>query len=169
MVQIQFAQKLWSHFFQILTFWYQSRDHLKNVDRSTSSLVFDKFHLSTNRQPLKRNYFILMVKIKFGQKIWILSFQILTFWYQSRDHFKKVDCSPSILTFAKFHHWLIDNPKKGTYFILMVKIKFGQKLWSQFFKILAFSYQSRDHFKNVDCRSSSLIFAKFDLLANKQP
>ena len=51
----------------------------------------------------------------------------------------------------------------------MVKIKFGQKLWSHFFKMLTFWYKSRDHFQNVDGSTSSLILAKFDFSANKQP
>ena len=49
----------------------------------------------------------------------------------------------------------------------MVQIKFVQKLWSLYFNILTFWYQVRDHFKNVDCSSYSVIFAKFDLSTKK--
>ena len=48
----------------------------------------------------------------------------------------------------------------------MVQIKFEQKLLGHFFKILTFPYQSRDHFENMDCSTSSLIFAKFNHSAN---
>ena len=62
MVQIQIGQKLWSLFFQILTSWYQSRDHFKYVECSTSSLIFDNFDLSGNKRVWKRNSFTLMLK-----------------------------------------------------------------------------------------------------------
>ena len=42
------------------------------------------------------------------------------------------------------------------------------ELWGHLFKILTHLYQSRKHFKNVDCSTSSIIFAKFDLLARKK-
>ena len=48
MVQIKFRQNLLGHFFKTLTFRYQSHDHLKNVEPSTSALVFAIFHLSAN-------------------------------------------------------------------------------------------------------------------------
>ena len=48
MVQIKFGQKLLGHFFKILTFWYHSQDHFKNVNPSTSSLIFAKFSHSVN-------------------------------------------------------------------------------------------------------------------------
>ena len=35
----------------------------------TSSLIFAKFDLSANQRSLKRNSFILMVQIEFGQKL----------------------------------------------------------------------------------------------------
>ena len=47
-----------------------------------------------------------------------------------------------------------------------VQIKFAKELWSNFFKVSTFLYQPRDHFKNVDCSASSLVFAKFDLSVN---
>ena len=53
MVQTKFRQKLWSHFFTKSTFWSQSRDHLKHVECSTSSLIFDKFDFLTNKHPTK--------------------------------------------------------------------------------------------------------------------
>ena len=46
MVQIKFRQNLLGHLFKTLTFRYQSHDHLKNVDPSTSSLAFAIFHYS---------------------------------------------------------------------------------------------------------------------------
>ena len=51
----------------------------------------------------------------------------------------------------------------------IVHIKFGPKLLGPFFKILTFPYEPRDHFKNVDCSASSLIFAKFHHSANYKP
>ena len=89
--------------YKISTSWCQSRDHFKNVDCSTSSLIFNIFNFSTNIRPNKRNSFILKVQIQFEQKLWRHSFQMLTFWYQSRFHFKNVDCSASSLIFAQFH------------------------------------------------------------------
>ena len=50
MFQVKFGQKYWSHFLQILTFWSKSRDYLKNVECSTSSLIFDEFDFPTNKQ-----------------------------------------------------------------------------------------------------------------------
>ena len=51
-----------SLFFQILTSWYQSRDHFKYVECNTSSLIFDNFDLSDNKRVWKRNSFTLMLK-----------------------------------------------------------------------------------------------------------
>ena len=51
----------------------------------------------------------------------------------------------------------------------MVQIKFEQKLWTHFFKVLPFWYQLPGHFKNVDCSTSSLLFAKLDFSAYKRP
>ena len=93
MVKIKFGKKLWSQFFKISIFWSQSRDHLKIVNCSTSSLTFDKFYFLTNKRPYKRNSFISIIQIKFGRKWWSHFFQILTLWYQSRSYFKYVACS----------------------------------------------------------------------------
>ena len=167
MVKIKFGQKFWSHFFKILTLWYHSRDHFKNVDCSTFSLTIAKFDLSINNRPLKRHCFISIVTIKFGQKSWSQSFKILIFWYQWRDNFQNVDCSTSGLIYAQFDLSTNKQPPKENPFISMARTKCGQKSWSHFFKISTFLYQSRDHLKNVRCSTSSLIFAKFDILANK--
>ena len=42
--------------------------------------------------------------------------------------------------------------KKITPFISIVQMKFGQNLWSHFFKISTFWYQPHEHFKNVEFR-----------------
>ena len=73
MIEIKFGQKLWCHSFKISTFWYQSRDHFKNVDGSTSSLIFTKFHLLANKRHLKRNSLKSKVQIKLEKKYEITS------------------------------------------------------------------------------------------------
>ena len=83
--------------------------------------------------------------------------------------FRKCGLQYFSLTFAKFDPSTNKRPWKSNSLKSIVEIKFGQKLWSQFFKILAFWYQSRDHFKYMDCRSYSLIFTKFDLSTKKLP
>ena len=48
------------------------------------------------------------------------------------------------------------------------QIKPGQKVSSHLIKTLRYLYQSRNHSKNVDCSTSSLIFAKFPLSATQR-
>ena len=50
-------KKLWSHFYNILTFYYQSRHQIKNIDSSTSSWIFDIFDFSTIKTTLKKEHF----------------------------------------------------------------------------------------------------------------
>ena len=59
--------------------------------------------------------------------------------------------------------WLINGPKKATVWNWWYKSNFNKR----YEVILPFWYQSHDHFKNVDCSTSSLIFARFNFSANK--
>ena len=111
---MKFGQRLFDHFFKILIFPHQSRDHFKNVHCSTSSLIFAKFHHSANSRPKKRYCFISMVQIKFAEKLLGLFFKILTFQHHLRDHFKNLDCSTCSLIFANSTIELINGPTNGT-------------------------------------------------------
>ena len=118
MVQIKFGQKLWGHFFKISIFWYQLRDYFNNMDCNTFGSIFAIFDLSANKQYKKKNYFISMVQIKFGQKLWNHFFKISTFWCQSRDPFKNVDCSTPSLIFDKFNLLANKRPLKMELFYI---------------------------------------------------
>ena len=58
-----------------------------------AAVIFSKFDHLANKQAYKKNFFISMVQIKFGQKLLSHFFEISTFWYQLGDYFKNVDCS----------------------------------------------------------------------------
>ena len=69
-----------------------------------------------------------MVHIKFGLTLQSNFIEVSTFSYQSRDHLKNVDYSPSCLIFAEFDPSTIKRPYKKNYFISMVQTKYGQEL-----------------------------------------
>ena len=81
------------NFFKILILWYKSWYHFKNVDCSTSILIFPKLELFTDKRPEKRNRFISIIKIKFRQKSSNYFFNI-----SFTDNSKTTDSSTSILT-----------------------------------------------------------------------
>ena len=128
----------------------------------TSSLIFAKIGLSINKQSYKRNSLKLIVQIKFGQNLWSHYFKgfsmsyvtiskmrsaVLSVWYLLKSNFRQIETSGS----PDF------------------KSDIKNKLWDYQFKMLAFSFQSRDYLKNVDCSTFSLIFSNIDLSINKQP
>ena len=128
----------------------------------TSSLIFAKIGLSINKQSYKRNSLKLIVQIKFGQNLWSHYFKgfsmsyvtilkmrsaVLSVWYLLKSNFRQIETS--------------ESPD--------FKSDIKNKLWDDQFKMLAFSFQSRDYLKNVDCSTFSLIFSNIDLSINKQP
>ena len=97
-----FGQKLCSHFFQILTFSYQSHGNLKIMYCNTFNLIFAKFDLSTIKRPSNRISLKMVFQIKFTQKLLNQFCKKLTFYCQSRVHLEMVHCSSSSLMFARF-------------------------------------------------------------------
>ena len=84
-----------------------------------------------------------MVEIKFGQELWSDYFKLLTFWYQRLEHFQSVCCSSYSLIFAKLDISTNKRYLKRNSLKSKVQIKFGERLWSHFLKVLVFCYQWR--------------------------
>ena len=83
---------------KILIFCYQWRNNFKNENYSTSNIC-----CSLN------SFFQLLIGPRNERPL-------STFWYQSSDHFKNVDCSTPSLILAKFDltFRLINDPEKVT-------------------------------------------------------
>ena len=137
-VKMKFRQKLWSNFFKILIFWYQSRDQLKDVDRSTSSLIFA------------------------NSTIWQINSPD-----HSRDHFKNVDCSTSSLYSLNSIFWQINGSKKETPH-LDSSNQIWTKVMKSLLQNIDILVSVTWLFQKCGLQYFQLIFAKFDLLTNKR-
>ena len=126
--------------------------------------AFQKFGLLdkiwTNKGPSNRNSLKSRVPIKFEQKLWDHSFKISVFWFQLRDFLKHVDCSTSNLVFSK-----INFPKKKSSKTKTPSNRWSKSNLSRSYEVTnsryqKFCFQSRDHFKYVDCSTASLMTNK---------
>ena len=64
------------------------------------------------------------------------------------------------LIFTKIDHFTNNRPKKRVSLKSLVQIEFGEKLWSQLIKILAFKYQPCEHFIDFFLFSLNWFFEK---------
>ena len=73
------------------------------------------------------------------------------------------------MIFTKVNFSMNKNPPNRNSLKSRFQVKFRPKISSHQFKTLRFGHQSRDHFKNIDCSASNLIFSEIIMLISKPP